>query len=433
MKTLKPKTQTKDWSAIKKILFRFFFLFFLLQLLTENFLGFLFGGDHLFMFDWAAAIFTRPCLWLNNHLFHFKYKPLSWTIYSASLHTIRDIAYLFISIAGCVVWTLSDRRRKNYDRLHYWFSWVLIMVMSYIIYGYGIIKLIPVQMSYPSYTELIKPLGDLKPFDLIWDSFGYGRPYQVFCGFFEVVSAILILFHRTRIIGLLMMVCVTLNVVMINYTYQVGVLTTSFYMFLILLFLLIPYINDLFNFFVMHKPATLTRISYMPKTNLATRVSVTAGFLLVLNSFVLNTRASFKIYNQRKMAAQSRQYSVVRNFMSDPAGQNGSDHWKIWVERKTGQNKLVTIVMEDNRHRKDYKIEPDSLQHGIILKPVDENDTAALHFNLENDTPADWSLKGTVQGKTLQVLLHKINPDTSFRLLKIKRQIWVFDDDEDVE
>jgi len=433
MQTLKQLRQVKDWTATQKILFRFFFLFFSLQILTENFLGFLFGGDHLFMFDLAANIFTRPCLWLNDQIFHFKYKPLSWTIYSASLHTIRDIVYLVVSIFGCLIWTLFDRKRKNYDRLHYWFSWTLIMVMSYIIYGYGIIKLIPVQMSFPSYTELIKPLGELRPFDLIWDSFGYGRPYQIFCGFFEVVSAILILFRRTRIIGLLLMASVTLNVMMINYTYQVGVLTTSFYMFLIILFLLAPYLNELFHFLVMHKTASLVKINYVPTNNLATRTSVIVGFLLLINSFVLNTHASYKIYNQRKIIAQSRQYSLVKNFMADSAGQNVSNRWKIWAERKIGENKMVTIVMDDIKMRKEYKMESDSLQHTVILEPVNSKDTTALHFDLRNATQTDWTLKGMMQGKNTEVQFHKINPDTIFKLLKIKRQIWVFDDDQDVE
>jgi hypothetical protein len=55
------------------------------------------------------------------------------------LHTIRDIVYLLLSIVICIVWTVSDRRRTNYDRLHYWFSQVLIMVLSCITFAYGIL------------------------------------------------------------------------------------------------------------------------------------------------------------------------------------------------------------------------------------------------------------------------------------------------------
>src|SRR5258708_6357628 len=108
-----------SWTTVQKILFRFFFVFLSLQVLTENFLGNWFGGN-LFMWRLGETIFTRPCLWLNDQIFHFKYLDQGWTSFSGALHTIRDFIYLLLSCVVCVIWSVLDRKRPGYNKLLYW-------------------------------------------------------------------------------------------------------------------------------------------------------------------------------------------------------------------------------------------------------------------------------------------------------------------------
>jgi len=304
------------WSPLQKIAFRFFFVFLSLQVLTENFLVFLFGIGDLTIWDIGAKIFTPPCLWLNDHIFHYKYIPQLWSSFSGALHTIRDIVYLLIAAIACIVWSILDRKRENYNRLFYWFSLFVIPVISGVVFGYGISKLIPVQMHYPNFTDAQKHVGDLTPFELIWLALGYGQPYQIFTGLFEVVGAVLILFKRTRVVGLIVIACVMLNVVMIDYAYVVGnVMITAFYILLISMFLMAPYAVELVRFFLRHENASLNRVVYAPRKNIAIKIF---WVLFIGITFTLTTRDSYRIYvrREKKRASEQKDKAILRDSMT---------------------------------------------------------------------------------------------------------------------
>ena len=115
-----------------KNILQVFFVFLTLQIITENFLGNLFG-DTLFIWRLGEKIFVPSCLWLNHRFFHFKYLPEPWTIFSGSLHTIRDTIYLIFSITLCIAWTICDKKRIHYNSMLYWFSGCLVIALSCIV------------------------------------------------------------------------------------------------------------------------------------------------------------------------------------------------------------------------------------------------------------------------------------------------------------
>jgi hypothetical protein len=115
------------------------------------------------MWTLGEKIWAPPTLWLNKHIFHFKYIPESWTTFSGSLHTIRDTVYLVFSFLACAAWTIFDKKRTNYNKLHYWFTESLVIALSCMLFSYGIIKLFPLQMRSPTLITLYKPMGDQAP------------------------------------------------------------------------------------------------------------------------------------------------------------------------------------------------------------------------------------------------------------------------------
>jgi hypothetical protein len=284
------------WTSWQKKAYRFFVIFLTLQVLTENFLGNLFGNT-LFVWRLGEKIFVPPCLWLNGHLFHFKYIPQSWTTFSGALHTIRDIVYLVLASAGTVVWTMLDGKVKHYERQQYWFSKFLLTALSCIVYAYGIMKVFSAQMAKPSPATLRMAVGSLSPFELIWAAYGYGAPYQIFGGLMEVMGAVLILFSRTRVAGLLIIASVMINVILLNYTFQIGVLVTSFYILMVTLFLLTPYMASLVHFFFFRQKAWLVPDRGRP-IRTARWLKMT-GILFIAMSFMLNTWFAYTIYKRR--------------------------------------------------------------------------------------------------------------------------------------
>ncbi|MDP4261759.1 MAG: hypothetical protein Q8941_04450 [Bacteroidota bacterium] len=424
------------WTTGQKIAFRFFFLFLTLQIFTENFLGNLFGGT-LFIWRLGEKIFVRPCLWLNDHIFHFKYIPQSWTTFSGSLHTIRDTVYLLLAFLVGGLWTIVDRKRANYNKLFYWFSRFLVVALSCIVFAYGIIKVFPVQMSPPSRMGLYTPVGDLSPFNLLWTTFGYGRPYQIFTGFFEALGAILVLFNRTRVAGLLFIIAVMINVIMLNYTYQIGVLVMSAYILLIAFFLLAPGLKQLVRFFLIQQPAVLQQNEYVPGKNVATILLKTLALLFIGTSFTLNILFAYNRYTKTENINRSREYSLVKNYIvnSDTLKliENDTLCWRFWSERVADGKRFVTIATMKPGLYKTYAIERDTLKRTLSLHPFSGNDTASLNFSYRDINKINWCLSGTSGQKNIKVELERINPDTIMNLLKTKRTIIVFDDESDSE
>jgi hypothetical protein len=426
----------REWTVLQKIAFRFFFIFLTLQILTENFWGNLFGGS-LIVWRLGEKIFVSPCLWLNNHIFHFNYIPQSWTTFSGALHTIRDTVYLLLSCFICVLWTIFDKKRLNYNMLYYWFSQCAIIVLSCIAFAYGVIKLFPVQMNSPSFIDLHKSVGDLRPFDLLWTTFGYGKPYQVFTGFFELSGAILILFNRTRVAGLLIIISVMLNVIMLNYTYQVGVLVTSFYILLVALFLLAPYARRLADFFFSKRPVALSQINYAPDKNIRTKLLRIIAAIFICYSFILNARFASNVYTKRATTDDSRKYSLVKNYMVNNETlrfiENDTSCWRFWSERVTGGKRFVTIGTMKPGVTKTYIIEQDPVNHHLILHPFNQHDTASLNLSYTDTGKNDWCLEGNIKQGLVKVEFQRINPDTIMNLLKTRRTIITFDDESSDE
>ncbi|MGE5109189.1 MAG: hypothetical protein ACM3H8_16745 [Sphingobacteriales bacterium] len=422
------------WKSWQKIAFRFFFLFLTLQIFTENFLGNLFGVT-FFIWKLGEKIFVQPCLWLNHHIFHFKYSSQGWTTFSGSLHTIRDIVYLLAACLVCMLWTIFDKKRANYNKLFYWFSQFLVVGLSAITFAYGIIKVFPVQMQSPSFIGLQTPLGDLSPFNLIWTTFGYGKPYQMFSGIFEVAGAVLILFNRTRVAGLLIIIAVMSNVIMLNYTYQIGVLITSFYIFLIALFLLAPYVKQLVSFFFTQQPAVPFQHEYVPGKNVKTKLFKLTAILFIGTSFTLSTRAAYDRYSKTEHTNNTRQYSLVKNYVVNKDTlklvENDTLCWRIWSERVTDGKRFVTISTMKPGATKTYTIEQDSSKHSLTLHPFNQVDSTALNFRYTDTDKVNWCLDGTIKQKNIRVELQKINPDTMITLLKTKRVIIPTNDETD--
>jgi hypothetical protein len=424
----------RPWTPLQKIAFRFFFVFLSLQVLTENFMGNLFG-DTLFIWQLGEKIFVQPCLWLNRHFFHFKYMPQTWTTFSGSLHTIRDTVYLLLACLTCIVWSIPDKKRTNYNKLYYWFSQCLVVGLSCISFVYGIIKLFPVQMPSPSVINLYRPVGDLSPFELLWTTFGYGKPYQVFSGFFEVSGAILILFKRTRVAGLFVLASVMINVIVLNYTYQIGVLTLSFYLFLVILFLLAPFCRQLFRFFFSKEPASLYQYEYVPARKSRIRWPVIIAVLLLATSFTLSIRSAYSRYSRTSAVDNSRKYALVKNYVINNDSlqllENDTTRWRIWSERISGGKRFVTIAFMKAGSTKTYNIDEDSSKHILILHPFNQQDTSATHFVYADLNKVTRHLEGFVNQQKIAVDLLTINPGATLSLLKTKRTIIIFDDESD--
>lgn len=433
MKNITQFTKQEPWRPWQRIAFRFFFIFLSLQVLTENFVGNWFGYS-LVIWQLGEKIFVGPCLWLNKYIFHFHYIPASWTTFSLGLHTIRDTAYLVIAVVGAGVWAILDKKRTSYNKLLYWFSRCLIIALSCIAFTYGIVKVFPVQMGTPSFINLQRPVGRLTPFELLWMTYGIGKPYQVFTGIFEMLGALLILFPRTRVPGLLLIVSVMVNVILLNYTYQIGVLILAFYILLIALFLLAPYANSLYIFFFKKQETFLGQIKYIPPKNVRSVLFTFITLSILGLCYFFSFRSALNLFNRRAAINATRKYYLVKDYVVNNDSmrliENDTLRWRFWSESMIDGKRYVTIASMNPEILSAYTCQQDTLKHSLKLFSSGNNAKDSIVFTYSDEGPNHRTLTGMIKQKNVIVAMQQINPDSSLHLLRSKRIIVTFDDEE---
>ena len=169
------------------------------------------------------------------------------------------ITALALAAAVTLVWSVIDRRRRDYRRAHGWFRIYLRYLLAAVMLSYGLAKIIPVQFPQPSLVQLITPLGEFTRMRLLWLSMGAAPAYVVFTGLCEVTGALLLFSRRTSTLGALILAGSLTNVLVLNLAYGIGVqLNVSMYL-LMALVLLAPDARRLMDvFFSAPAPAALT-------------------------------------------------------------------------------------------------------------------------------------------------------------------------------
>ena len=170
---------------MKIIAFRFFFIYFLLTI-TPWFWFYQIPG-----IPFLAGFYYRADQWLvnlvNHHFLHVKETLNSNGGGSGdtSYAWAQFYAYLILSALGCVIWTFIDKRKEISRTLDFLLKTTVRYYVVLAAFGYGIIKLFALQMSFPSLHHLSTPLGDFLPMRLSWMFLGYSTPYQVFSGIMD--------------------------------------------------------------------------------------------------------------------------------------------------------------------------------------------------------------------------------------------------------
>ncbi len=247
---------TEPWSVWKRVAFRFIFVFFVLKTSVWSFIPSV--GSHL------SKYYYYPSFSLQNYILRLHDTPRWEHPPTGSGDTLDDwmlnVAYLSIALLVTLVWSVWDRKRQQYQQLNSGLKIGLRYYLAFIMFSYGISKLFVQQMPYPSLAQFYTPLGEFTPMRFTWMYLGYSAPYQFFGGLLETLGGLLILFRRTLLLGLLVLVGVMGNVFLLNLFYGVPVKLFSFFLMLIILYLLLEYRGRLLNF-LLNRPTTPVAIA----------------------------------------------------------------------------------------------------------------------------------------------------------------------------
>ena len=245
------------WPLWQRVAFRFLFVYLALQIAPWDWLRLVPGVSTLLRpyeaaVDWAVTA-------ANARLFHVR-DPLVPVNGSGDTSYAWAQLWLFLGVAAlaAVAWSLVDRKPRSHARLAYWLRQAMRYYVASAALGYGIIKLLLLQMPFPTLSQLATPLGDLLPMRFSWMFIGYSAPYQFFSGAMETVAGLLLLYRRTVTAGLFVAVGAFANVVMINLAYDVPVKLYASHLFACAALLLLFDAPRLVRFLVLNQPAPAT-------------------------------------------------------------------------------------------------------------------------------------------------------------------------------
>jgi len=253
-------TTATFWSFVKKLLFRFFMILFLLYILF-NPNGVLPYSDYVFNF--YIPPFHQLMVWVAKNILHLSY-PITVFTNGSGDTTYDYVVTLFISVislVAAVTWSLVDRRTKTYNKLFYWLCVIVRYYVAITMFAYGFAKVFKLQFPFFSPDRLLEPYGNSSPMGLAWNFLGFSQGYNYVMGFAELLSGILLLFRRTTTLGALITLAVAGNIMAINYCFDVPVKLLSTTLVFMSIFLLAKDIHRLVNFFFLNKPTQPANIT----------------------------------------------------------------------------------------------------------------------------------------------------------------------------
>jgi hypothetical protein len=282
------------------------------------------------------------------------------------LYYIHVLVLLVCAALTAVVWSLLDRKRSEYQSLHAWVRLLVRYSLATSLFGYGFAKVFVGQMA-PAWMyleRLVERFGDMSPAGLLWAFVGYSPAYQIFGGLAEVVAASLLLFRRTATLGALVAIGVLLNVVMLNFSYQVTIKVASMNMLLAAVFLAALDLGKLTRFFVFNQRVDPPDASDPILEGRRLRTAVSA-FKIAFASLILYNTISLH-YQNALFRPPSNRPVLSGLYEVETFVQNGSEHLPLM----TDQARWKTVTIGD----------PPTMMHVQMM------DASFRHYTAEYDT-----------------------------------------------
>jgi len=410
------------WSTARKISFRFFCCYFILYTfpfpldnipfkdeinkISENILGWYNDGLNYVteFWHWLIPVVGKSFLHLE--------KPI--TIFTnGSGDTTYDyvlmLSQIMLSVLGCIIWSILDRKRESYNKAYYWLCVLVRYILAIIMLSYGFSKVFHLQMPYPYLSRLVQPYGDSSPMGLAWTYVGQSKGFSAFVGWSEVICGLLLFFRKTTLLGALLTLIVMGNVFVVNLCYDIPVKLFSFNIMVMAFYLAYPYMKNIYQLFVQHKPGIISNYSQPVFTKKWFRVGIIVlKILIISNALFYGIKGSLDQMKQYgDLRSQPPLYGiyntelVIRNNDTIPPLTTDTTRWKQVIIQTKDYAKIK--MMNDSIFNYTFKID-------TVLK------TVSAYITTDNSNAAGFSY--TKDGDCL-LLNGKMKDDSVF--LKLKR------------
>lgn len=397
----------REWKGYEKILFRILFIYFFIQVVP---------------LDWKYYRAAFPFSFSFREIFYLsRYTPR--IISDGPFNSIGDwVIIAAIALIGALIWTAVDKSRKDYNQLYYWLRVIVRYRLAIGIIAYGLLKVFPQQMPYPSISNLNTHYGDFTAWKLFSLSTGIVPGMESFLGLVETVAGLLLLNRRTASIGAGIIITFTGNVFMSNLAYEGGEIMYSFYLLSLAAFILAYDIQRIGSLLTLQRPTAPDAVKpYLPEKwqwqlKLALK-TVFIFFFVVLYAF--KTYAGYKSgsyqFPQTKGLPNAAGLYNVREFRLNneehPYSLTDSIRWQDVVFERWG-----TLSIRSNSY-----VQPDlSNTEEIYTNDQDKNYELAgaisrryYEFTIDDAKNVLYLQNKNKNYKGEQLILHYTRPDSN--------------------
>nr|AYM53981.1 membrane protein [Pyxidicoccus sp.] len=245
--------EPEAWGLARRVAFRFVFAYVVLYAFPYP-LDSIPGTE--FLSTASQSFWETVVPWVGKHVLRMEKDITIFTNGSGdtTFNYVLFLVHLVLAAGVTAVWSVVDRRRaryvKAYDLLRVYVRYLLALTMV----SYGFAKVFKTQFPFPSPERLVQPLGEFSPMGLLWTFMGYSPGYNLFTGGAEVLGGVLLLFRRTTTLGALVVIAVMVNVVALNFFYDVPVKLYSSHLVLLAVLLLLPDVRRLLDVLLFNRP-----------------------------------------------------------------------------------------------------------------------------------------------------------------------------------
>lgn len=317
-------------------------------------------------------------------------------------------ALMALGVSGA--WTLAAGGRRigavtfDVSRVlaRYYLGWFLLI--------YGYVKVFPLQMAPPGPDRLIQPYGDSSPMGIAWTFIGTSVGYQVFSGLMELVAGYLLFWRRTALVGSLLAMAVMLNVMAINYFYDVPVKLFSTHLFLYGLFIAAPDLPRLVGMLGFNLPvAPDARRPFWRQLGWGPRVARVTTLVVVAVLTWFHLEDGISASRTRGILAETPRLEgiyVVESFVQDGLVDRENEDGARWVRLGVNMPGLTTIQRATGEAVR-MRMAIDTVAHTVSFFDRGGQPPETPQFDYTEPEEGVLRLEGSFEDKPTTVVMRK--------------------------
>ncbi len=416
------------WSTATKFAFRFIFAYFLLYVYPRA-VGSLGSGvkySNPLKDMWHAVV---P--WVGTHI--LKLAGDFTEVANGSGDELYDYVLVFcIGVAAVViaaVWSVLDRKRKNYQTLYQWFRVFLRMVVAVAMISYGANKLFRMQFAAPALARYVDSYGRTTPMGLLWTMMGYSHAYSFFGGVGEMLGGLLLLIPSLTSLGCLVTLAVMTNVLMLNFCYDVPRKIYCIHLIVFCLILLLPDMMKIFDFFVLNRTERLTPPTQLFKDKAMNYGILALQIIIGVSALVIcfNQAYQDQVKNETKLPTSIRGIWSVDQFALNSAPRpplvTDPQRWRYVIFDSPHELTIQSMDGVQTKYFMDINLEKKAM--GLWAPP---NETRVGLFTFDYSNPDNVKIEGDLSGNHIVAEAQRENLADPEKYMLINRGVhWVTD------